>query len=56
MTLKKKRYIWFENENTNNQYHAYHLAKPNSHEKDEKAVARIPSRAKRFIDSKKKNV
>ena len=54
--LQKKRYIWFENENTNNQYHAYHLAKPNSHEEDDRAVARIPSRAKRFIDSQKKNV
>jgi hypothetical protein len=50
--LEKERYIWFEYENDNpqNQYHAYHLAKPMSHEEDTNAVSRIPERAKRFID------
>jgi hypothetical protein len=48
----KGRYIWFEYENDNlqNQYHAYHLAKPFTHEADIKAIAKIPKRAKRLID------
>ena len=49
---QKERYIWFEYENARNQYHAYHLAKPRTHEADEKAVSRIPERTKRFIDKK----
>jgi hypothetical protein len=50
----KERYIWFEYENDNpqNQYHAYHLAKPVTHEADLDAVSKIPKRAKRFIDRK----
>jgi hypothetical protein len=50
----KERYIWFEYENDNpqNQYHAYHLAKPLTHEADLIAVSKIPKRAKRFIDRK----
>ena len=49
---QKERYIWFENENANNQYHAYHLALPQTHETDDKAINNIPRRAKRFIDMK----
>jgi hypothetical protein len=50
---KQDRYIWFENENAQNQYHAYHLAKPRTHEADEEAVSKIPPRVKRFIDNKR---
>lgn len=52
---QKERYIWFENENANNQYHAYHLALPRTHESDEKAISNIPKRAKQFIDMKKED-
>jgi hypothetical protein len=50
----KEKYIWFEYENDNpqNQYHAYHLAKPTTHESDLSAIAKIPQRAKRFIDKR----
>jgi hypothetical protein len=50
----KGLYIWFEyqNENPQNEYHAYHLAKPFTHEADLIAITRIPKRAKRFVDKK----
>ena len=40
----KERYIWFEFENSSNQYHAYHLAIPLTHERDIKAEKNIPQR------------
>ncbi len=40
----QQRYIWFEFENASNQYHAYHLAVPRTHERDTKAEKTIPSR------------
>lgn len=48
-------YIWyeFENENPQNQYHAYHLVKPNSHERDIKAIEKIPQRVKKLLEYRK---
>lgn len=40
----KEEYIWYEYENANNQYHAYHLVKAFTHERDTKAIERISDR------------
>ena len=40
----KERYIWFEYQNASNEFHAYHLAKPRTHERDENAEKNIPKR------------
>lgn len=49
--VERKRYIWFEYENTpQNGYHGYHLARPMTHEIDEKAEKRIPEKIKNLLE------
>ncbi len=52
-------YIWFEYENSQNGYHAYHLVfnkyAQKSHERDEKAESKIPQRVKDILEYRKKN-
>lgn len=48
---EKERYIWFERE-TDNQYHAYHLAIPRTHERDVNRLrgeGKIPERVKQIL-------
>jgi hypothetical protein len=52
---QKNRYIWFEAEGVNNQYHAYHLTKPQSHEIDTSAELNIPDRIKDILEYRLKN-
>ncbi len=49
---EKDCYIWFEYENDNpqNQYHCYHLVKPQTHEIDTTAEAKIPERIIRILN------
>lgn len=42
-------YIWYEDENANNQYHAYHLVTTKTYERDEKAESRISDRVKKIL-------
>lgn len=46
----KNAYIWYEFENVNNQYHAYHLVKAFTHEKDNVAVNRISNRVLKLLE------
>lgn len=45
-------YIWYEyeNENPSNQYHGYHLVKAYTHEKDSKAIEKIPERTSDILN------
>lgn len=45
-----ERYIRYEDENANNQFHGYHLAKPKTHERDIKAEKLIPEAVKEIIE------
>lgn len=49
-------YLWYEYEgdNPNNQFHAYHLVKPITHERDNQAVNRIPDRIINLINYRKR--
>lgn len=46
----KGEYIWYEYENANNQYHAYHLVKAFEHARDGKAVERISKRVLKILE------
>lgn len=51
-------YIWYEYENDNpqNQYHAYHLVKAFSHQIDYDAIEKIPLRVKKILKYRTENV
>lgn len=49
------QYIWYEYENANNQYHAYHLVKAFSHIRDEKAIKRISDRVLKIFEYRTEN-
>lgn len=55
--LDGDHYIQFEYEGNNrqNQYHGYHLVKPETHEEDKKAVRDIPQRVIKILDYRKQN-
>ncbi|MCU0438980.1 MAG: hypothetical protein MUC49_13860 [Raineya sp.] len=52
---EKGCYIWFESENFNNQYHAYHLVKPKTHERDLIAEEKIPQRVRDILSYRRIN-
>lgn len=51
---KNDAYIWYENENADNQYHAYHLVKAITHQKDDVAISRVSSRVLKILDYRKR--
>lgn len=45
----KHQYIWYE-KGQGNEYHGYHLVKPQTYQRDESAIAKIPQAIKHVVD------
>ena len=49
----RKEYVWFEAEESSNQFHGYHLVKPTTHERDSDAIDKIPQRVIDILEYRK---
>lgn len=52
---RKNEYIRYEDENSNNQYHAYHLVLPDTHRRDQDAVNQVSDRIKDILNYRNSN-